>query len=542
MSYRTASSNSPLYMFKNPMKSSKQLPFEQPTLSDEDFEVFARLMRDQQALDAPGIWSKSVGRLLYVALLSSILYFGFVGWPLWDGAAYWFWNFYHDEVAQDQIWGLIAFLVAGTIRNFLPQFFCTFDRTEPASDPEKPRDASECCVIIPCYKSAETLRLTLPACLAIFGPEQIFVVANGNSPTPLDHTADVCAEFGVRHFWVPVGSKITAEFVGVALAGQYKYCMLIDDDVLLPANLPLPTHVFGGSDSSNKVACVGYTIKSVGTNSSRGTLIQQVQDIEYKVAGLAKVFQSYYGSVIFPHGAVALWRRGVLEKIFHGHPGYHISEDWYLGHTARAAGYRMVMSSQVFVETETPPRLFPAPFAKKGDSRGGYGEMSIYKQRFFRWNFFFLFRIWSNAAYLIFSWRLGWRELFTKLWVFGECYDSLIMLFAPIVLPVSLAANWRFTLIVSGGLLVANSLLVCWFNVVHLGLLRRARATDERVAWIAFPAYMFVKFVMVFVNVASVYWSIYEYAFFFTRQHLRVTESVPAWQVIRESIHRTIPE
>ncbi|KAH6995277.1 glycosyl transferase [Ilyonectria destructans] len=540
-SYRTASSNSPLYMFKDPMTAGKQLPFEEPTLSNEDFEVFSKLTHDQQAIDAPGFWFKSAGRILYLALLLNILFFGFIGWPFWEGGVHWFWRVYHGDVGEHQVWGLIAFLLAGSIRNFLPQLFCTFDRTEPESDTEKPRDASECCVIIPCYKSAETLRSTLPACLAIFNPEQIFVVANGNSPIPLDHTADVCAEYGVRHVWVPVGSKITAEFVGVALAAKYKYCMLIDDDVLLPANLPLPTHLFGDPDGSKKVACVGYTIKSVGANSSRGTLMQQVQDIEYKLAGLAKVFQSYYGSVIFPHGAVALWRRDVLEKIFHAHPGYHISEDWYLGHTARAAGYRIVMNSQVFVETETPPRLFPALFSK-GDSRGGYGEMSIYKQRFFRWNFFFLFRIWTNLAYLIFSWRLGWRELFTKVWVLGECYDSLIMLFAPIVLPISLATSWRFTLIVSGSVLGANFFLACWFNVVHLGLFRRSRATEERVAWIAFPAYMFLKFVMLFVNVASVYWSIYEYALFFTQQHLRVTESVPAWKVIRENMQRTTPE
>lgn len=267
--------------------------------------------------------------------------------------------------------------------------------------------------------------------------------------------------------------------------------------------------------------------------------MQQVQDIEYKVAGLAKVFQSHYASVIFPHGAIALWRRDVLEKIFHGHPGYHISEDWYLGHTARCAGYRTVMSSQVFVETETPPRLFPPLFSKKAGSRGGYGEMSIYKQRFYRWNFFFLFRTWSNAAYILFSWRLGWRELLTKLYVFGEIYDSVIRLFTPIILPVAFASSWQLTLVVMLSLLGFNLLLIVWFNIVHLGLLRRGLATDERVKWRAFPAYVYLKFVMVFVNVASQYWSMYEYAFFFTQQHLRVTESVAAWQTIRENMRRS---
>lgn len=98
--------------------------------------------------------------------------------------------------------------------------------------------------------------------------------------------------------------------------------------------------------------------------------------------------------------------------------------------------------------------------------------MSIHKQRFFRWDFFFLFRNWTNLAYLIFSWRLGWRELFIKVWVLGKCYDSLVMFFAPIVLPIFLATSWRFTLILSGSALGANFFLACWFNVVRLGLFR----------------------------------------------------------------------
>jgi hypothetical protein len=166
--------------------------------------------------------------------------------------------------------------------------------------------------------------------LKIFKPEQIFIINNGKSPTPLDDTEDVCKEFGVNHVWVPIGSKIIAEFIGVHLAKRYKYCLLIDDDVHIPANLPLPTDRIKG-----KTACLGYTIKSTGTNGTKGTLIQQAQDFEYKLAGISKVFQSKYGSAMFPHGAIILWDRNIIEKLFWGHPGYHISEDWYFGHTAR---------------------------------------------------------------------------------------------------------------------------------------------------------------------------------------------------------------
>ncbi|KID73709.1 uncharacterized protein G6M90_00g001740 [Metarhizium brunneum] len=532
--FHATSSNSPRYMVRNIMNKTKKLPFEQPTLDDAEFETLTRLMDDKQKHTVPSFKAKMAFRAFYFLLLAALIYFVLVGWPLWPGTVVWFWRWYQGQVGQHHIAGLVAFLAAGMIRNILPQFLCTFQVSR--QEPREPEESavSQCCVIIPCYKAAETLRTTLPACLAIFGPKQIFVVANGNSTVPLDNTADICDEFGVRHFWLPVGSKITAEFVGVTLGKEFQYCLLIDDDVLLPPSLPILTKWFNGPGHEN-VACVGYTIKSVGSNSSRGTIVQQAQDLEYKIAGLTKVFQSKYGSTVFPHGAIALWRRDVLEKILRAHPGYSISEDWWLGHTARAAGYRILMSSSVFVETETPPRLFPDWFfCRAKDSRGGYGEMSVVQQRFFRWSFFYLFRIWANTLYLIFSWRLGWRVLITKMYVLGEIYDTLIKLFTPVFLPVAMIAHWRLTLILWFGTILANFVLSIWFNVIHLSLLRRGSSKNERVSWLAFPAFFVIKFVMTFVTVASVYWTIYQYAVFFARQHLRVTESVPAWKVIRE--------
>lgn len=81
---------------------------------------------------------------------------------------------------------------------------------------------------------------TIEHVLVTFKPLQIFVIANGNSSNgkSLDDTAEVCKKYGVRHTFMPIGSKITAEYVGVLLAREFRYCMLIDDDAHLPANLP----------------------------------------------------------------------------------------------------------------------------------------------------------------------------------------------------------------------------------------------------------------------------------------------------------------
>jgi hypothetical protein len=104
-------------------------------------------------------------------------------------------------------------------------------------------------------------------------------------------------------------------------------------------------------------------------------------------------------------------------KTFHEHPGFSISEDWFFGHVARDLGSRILMCTQVFVETETPPAIF---WVDGGEARGGFGEMTIYKQRFYRWNFFFVDDFYWNMKYILGSWKLGWWEIGAKIFVWQE--------------------------------------------------------------------------------------------------------------------------
>jgi hypothetical protein len=142
----------------------------------------------------------------------------------------------------------------------------------------------------------------------------------------------------------------------------------------------------------------------------------RAQDLEYKLSGIQREFAGRIGSATFPHGAISLWDRQLLVKTFHEHPGFSVSEDWFFGHVARKLGCRITMCSHVFVETETPT----AVFISSGGSRGGFGEMTIFKQRFKRWNFFFVNGMWYNMAYIFSSWKLGWWEFGAKIFVFQE--------------------------------------------------------------------------------------------------------------------------
>lgn len=119
---------------------------------------------------------------------------------------------------------------------------------------------------------------------------------------------------------------------------------------------------------------------------------------------------------------------------------FSVSEDWFFGHAARKLGSRITMCSAIFVETETPS----AVLFSSGGARGGFGEMTIFKQRFYRWNFFFVNGMFYNMAYILGSWKLGFWEIGAKIFVFQEVYETLLYLLAPFVLPVSLVVRPAF--------------------------------------------------------------------------------------------------
>ncbi|KAH8688710.1 nucleotide-diphospho-sugar transferase [Talaromyces proteolyticus] len=461
---------------------------------------------------------------VYVFLLAFI-YLVLVGLPLWSGAVYWLYWVVRNKFAIEGGWAIVLGL--STIYAYLP-LLILFEK-----DPQVPETVNaevdveankfdtgveNTALMIPCYKSAKIIGPTLEAALKIFPAQNIYVIANGNSATPLDDTEDVCRPYGVNHIWSPVGSKIIAQFVGCYAAKNFDNVLLIDDDCLLPSNFPVVSDRLIG-----RVKCIGYTIKSVGPMSSKGTFCQQAQDLEYKISGLQRAFAGKIGSATFPHGAISLWNREFLKQTFHDHPGFTVSEDWFFGDSCRRLGGRIDMCTSVFVETETPS----AVFFSSGGSRGGFGEMTIFKQRFMRWNFFFVNGMYYNMKYIIRSWKLGWWELGAKIFVWQEVYETLLYLLTPFILPMSFMARPAFSGIMLGITIGMYLLNVIVFNELHLRLKR------ERVSLLVLLFYYTpYKLVLTFINVASCYWSVYKYARYFAKKHPKVIEDAKAIEVV----------
>ncbi|KAK7418148.1 hypothetical protein QQX98_004123 [Neonectria punicea] len=418
-------------------------------------------------------WAQVLFEYSFYFFLLAFVYLVLVGLPLWKGAVYWM--YWLAKTKFNVTAGFTITLGIALVYAYAP-LFVLFERdpppapevpnTDPATNPTIRKTA----LLIPCYKSASIVGATLEAAIKVFPPSHIFVISNGNSPTPLDNTEEVCEPYGVTQLWSPIGSKIVAQFVGFYAAKDFDDVLLIDDDCTLPPNFPVVGDRLVGKGKS-----IGYTIKSVGPNASRGNYCQQAQDFEYKISGLQRAFAGVIGSATFPHGAISLWDREFLIEIFHDHPGFSVSEDWFFGHSCRRLGGRIQMCSAVFVETETPP----AVFFSTGGSRGGFGEMTVFKQRFLRWNFFFVNGICLHSAYL---------------------FSATLALY------------------------LINSII---FNEVHL------RLKNERVGWgVLLIYYMPYKVILTAVNVASCYWAIFKYGRYFANRHPKVIEDENAVEIV----------
>lgn len=137
----------------------------------------------------------------------------------------------------------------------------------------------------------------------------------------------------MRHIWIPTRSKVAAQYVGVAAAHRFKYCLLIDEDIALPETFPIATELIENHGTGEKaiqtpVKCIGYALEAASYDDD------QVLNLDYQLSSLPMTFfgkSGEVGSASFPHGTVTLWDRSLLQECFQRHPGYRTSPNWFLG-------------------------------------------------------------------------------------------------------------------------------------------------------------------------------------------------------------------
>lgn len=319
--------------------------------------------------------------------LGSFIYFVLVGVPLWNGFFYTIWLKYKNP------WFIVVFPIFILLELIFQTLVTVVYRRRFVDNTDR-RILNNTALVIPCHKSEAVIAKTIEAALKSgFTPSQIFVIDNGKDASNVDSTPQICREIGTNYVFAPYPSKLTAIYVGVCQAKKYEYVLQIDDDVLITETLPICM--------DPDVSCMAYTIGATN-HSGPNNLLQNFQDLEYKMAGLRKGFEGWTGSAYFAHGAISLWRREALKDILEKHPMYPISDDWFIGYIANCNGYRIDVCDHTFVQTDVPGSYFGF-FDKQRTS--GYGSQSLFNQRFSRWYRLTALQVLYILYHAMFVWR-----------------------------------------------------------------------------------------------------------------------------------------
>lgn len=209
-------------------------------------------------------------------------------------------------------------------------FLCypaTSEGPEPTGD-SADRNA-DIAVIIPSFNpaGATAIAATVRACLVHFEPGQIFVVENQNqnltNPPEATRTELARAGLSVEYIYNPIGNKTLALYAGAIAAKEYKYLLLIDDDVHLPSDMLFDRSIF-----SETVKAVGYPIRAIHSDhTQRHNLLIAWQALEYKVSDYARLFQSKYSTLVHGHGAISLWDRATAIHCLRQHDTVFYADD-----------------------------------------------------------------------------------------------------------------------------------------------------------------------------------------------------------------------
>ena len=254
--------------------------------------------------------------------------------------------------------------------------------------------SNDTCLLIACHNSCINAKMrkdflkTLSNALELFPPECIVVCDNGQTKHPADDTQgymeSICNDrFGksdkrrMHYVYVPEGNKTHALYWvsewWIPLLVQkdklidFKYLVMIDDDVPLPENFDFH---YAELEADPSIVCCGHGITAARPfdpkrKKSRFSILVALQDMEYKISGFFKYFQYLYaGSAFYAHGAVSLWRRKVLgQEILYKHDTEFNGEDMYMGLlTARLSErsenkLKIAFSIGNLVETYAPDSL-----------------------------------------------------------------------------------------------------------------------------------------------------------------------------------------
>lgn len=174
-------------------------------------------------------------------------------------------------------------------------------------------DTSKVSIIIPAHNEEDCIEGTLRSLMRIDYPDlEILLVDDGST----DHTYDKSLPFAGIHndkiikiFRKPQGGKASALNLAFRYCtGEYIVCMDADSQ-LAPDSIRMLLRRFV---HDNIGACAGQVVVR-----NRCNLLTHLQALEYMLMnGTARMFQSYFSSVLIAPGPLTMFRRRVLQELY----------------------------------------------------------------------------------------------------------------------------------------------------------------------------------------------------------------------------------
>lgn len=336
-------------------------------------------------------------------------------------------------------------------------------------------------IVIPAHRAANKIEATIRSCLKHVGPRQIFIVDNGNSIHPLDETQAIVRRIDERinYIWGHIGNKTLAQYIGTLHAAGYRYIFTMDDDMRLPANFS-----FGANLINEHVKALCYSIIAVHPEANKESLLIKWQSLEYKMADCAKLSQSHFGGVLYPHGAASMWEREILLAVLKKHNAVFFAEDVQLGWLIERLGYKMKITAGSNLATEAPTSLFgPAP--------------NFYQQRVRSWEmgrqvYFFRF-LWQFLSVPPPAHSIMGKVIF-KLYEAYAVYSNIVdWIRFPLFLLLLLDENYWIRL----AIMTAASIipLLIW-NYIKLPLNQRSDLQSSFLQILSFPIFKLIESAM----------------------------------------------
>lgn len=394
---------------------------------------------------------KLINKIVFVGFyylsLIAFIYVVVIGKYIWEGFVNWIW----DQLKKEYVkFGFVLYIGIDVLVNFVPIILYRRKDTKTERVPIR----NDIALIIPCHKAQDVILKTLEHAIQVFQPKDIFVIDNGTSNDCTDNTKNICDDMQVNYAYIPVGSKTAAIYAGLKLTHQYKYVMQIDDDVYLDTDMSFPIN--------DDTQIIAYTI---GATTDEQKFIQYFQDIEYKTSGIAKAYKSYLGSDMFSHGAISLWDRKIFINVLENHPMYKISDDWFNGYVSNQMGYKLSVCDRTFIQTDVPKNYFFSSV----DRTTGYGDVTLFSQRYSRWYRSKFLQLFYILYYIFFSWKQTFRVAIVQKLFFLIDILRIIFNIAKFLLIIPyFYLNWKLSIIMLSVYLVYSIVLLITFNFWNL--------------------------------------------------------------------------